>query len=64
MHMWRIDGGKKKKVDFSKKIQRNYLTKNIFLNIIGVMFFNRKEKIEGGGLRYEDDISAKKETEV
>lgn len=35
--------GKNAKTDFMLKIIRIYLTRYVFFNIIGVMFFNRRE---------------------
>ena len=47
-----------------QKIARILLDAESFFQYNRSDVFQQKTKIEGGGFRYEDDISAKKETEI
>ncbi len=55
---------KKRKNRFCAKNNKDLLDSVCFFQYNRCDVFQHRRIIEGGGFRYEDDISAKKETEI
>ena len=55
---------KKQKIRIHAENSKDLLDGESFFQYNRSDVFQQKTKIEGGGFRYEDDISAKKETEI